>query len=272
MIQYPTAAAGVATRVIQGGLEGPVVVLLHGLGARADRWKFNVDALGAAGARALAVDLPGHGFAGKGRGFNYSASGYSAWLEAFIATLNVRRVVLIGTSFGGLVAASYAADFPDRVRGLITVGAIGLVPSGIERRQRTIEWLAQMGRDQIRERLRRGVQDSSLITEELVEEDWRINNSPGAAEAFAGLADYYRHQIDDDAAAVRVGAVGPRFPTRLLWGELDGSVSPEYGAAAQKLIPGSQLEFVPGCGHFPYWERPQVFNNIAIDFTRGCPP
>lgn len=270
MITYPGSAAGVSTRAIHAGFSGSTVLLLHGLSARADRWKHNLDALGSAGMQAIAIDLPGHGFAEKGGGFDYSAAGYSAWLDAFITTLNVERIVLVGTSFGGLVAARYAADHPDRVAGLMAVGAIGLVPIGLERRERTIQWLPQMGREQIRERLLRGVRDPRLISDELVEEDWRINNSPGAAEAFARLADYYRDRIDDDAAAARVGALGARFPTRLVWGEFDQSVSSEYGVAAQRLIPGSRLDFVSDCGHFPYWERPETFNAIVHRFVREC--
>lgn len=270
MMNYPATAAGVATRILQGGRAGPAVLLLHGLSARADRWSRNLDTLGAAGVRAFAVDLPGHGLAQKGVGFDYSAWGYSAWLEALVRELGLDRFVLVGTSFGGLVAASYAADHPERVQGLMAVGAIGLVASGLERRQRTVTWLAEMQRDQIRDRMRRGVHDASLITEELVEEDWRINNSPGAAEAFEALARYYLHQIDDDAAAPRVAALGQRFPTELVWGEFDQSVSRDFGVEAQRLIPGATLRIVEGCGHFPYWERTAEFNRIVLDFVGAC--
>jgi pimeloyl-ACP methyl ester carboxylesterase len=270
MYAYPTEAGGVRTRVLQAGRQGPVVLLLHGLSARADRWRSNLDALGAAGMQVMAIDLPGHGFADKGARFDYSAAGYSAWLEQFVGGLGVEQVILVGTSFGGLVAASYAADHPERVRGLMAVGAIGLVPAGLERRQRTIQWLAEMRREQIRARLYRGVLDSSLITEDLIDEDFRINNSPGAAEAFAGLARYYRDGLDDDAAAPRLVDAVARHPVALVWGRDDPSVSPAYGEQAHAIIPGSSLTLVDGCGHFPYWVKPGAFNALAIDFVRGC--
>ncbi len=270
MMNYPAVAAGVSTRILQGGREGPAVLLLHGLSARADRWSRNLDTLGAHGVRAIAVDLPGHGLAQKGAGFDYSARGYSLWLDALVRELDLERFVLVGTSFGGLVAASYAAGYPARVLGLMAVGAIGLVPAGLERRARTVAWLKEMRREQIRERLHRGVHDPALITEELVEEDWRINNSPGAAEAFDALGQYYLDQIDDDAAAPRVAALGQRFPTELVWGEFDQSVSRDYGLQAQRLIPGSTLRIVKDSGHFPYWERTADFNRIVMDFVRSC--
>jgi pimeloyl-ACP methyl ester carboxylesterase len=270
MFTYPARAAGTFTRILQGGLEGAPVILLHGLSARADRWKPNLDALGVAGLRAIAVDLPGHGLATKGRGFDYSARGYSRWLDALLASLQIPRAVIVGTSFGGLIAMRYAADFPERVAGLMCVGAIGLVPAGLERRMRTVQWLKEMGREQIRDRLRRGLLRPELVTDELVEEDWRINNSPGAAEAFEQLGRYYQESIDDDAAAPRLAAAGTPFPVHLVWGAKDASVSVEYGEAAQRLLPGTSLDLVEGCGHFPYWERPEAFNPLLIRFVQRC--
>jgi len=270
MFTYPALAAGTPTRILQGGLDGPPVILLHGLSARADRWKLNLDVLGAAGLRALAVDLPGHGLAGKGGDFDYSAGGYSRWLEALLESLQIPRAVVVGTSFGGLVAMRYAADYPQRVAGLMAVGAIGLVPAGLERRMRTVQWLQEMGRDQIRDRAKRGLLQPELVTEELVEEDWRINNSPGAAEAFAQLGRYYQDHIDEDAAAPRLAATHPTFPIQLVWGAKDASVSVEYGQAAQRLLPGTPLELIEDCGHFPYWERPGVFNPLLVRFVQRC--
>jgi 2-hydroxy-6-oxonona-2,4-dienedioate hydrolase len=270
MMNYPVTAAGVHTRILQGGCEGAAVILLHGLTARADRWRHNLDTLGAAGVRAIAIDLPGHGLAYKGPDFDYSAKGYTDWLDALFTEMGLERVVLVGTSFGGLIAASYAADHPERVLGLMAVGAIGLVPSGPERCQRTVVWLQEMQRDQIRERMKRGVADQALITEELVEEDWRINNSAGAAEAFSSLGQYYLNAIDVDSAAPRVAAMGACFPTQLVWGEFDQSVAREYGEQAQQIIPGAVLHIVRDCAHFPYWERPQEFNRLVLDFVGHC--
>src|SRR5674476_1277009 len=55
-----------------------VVVLVHGAGARADRWRTSLDALGALGHRALALDLPGHGLATKGAGREYTCLLYTS--------------------------------------------------------------------------------------------------------------------------------------------------------------------------------------------------
>nr|WP_281416033.1 alpha/beta fold hydrolase [Azospirillum rugosum] len=246
-------------------MSGPAVILLHGLSARADRWARNLDGLAAAGFRVFAVDLPGHGHAQKGAGFDYSGPGYSRWLRAFLDSLGGEPAHIVGTSFGGLVASAFAADHPEMTRSLTCVGSIGLLPMGEARRQRTIDWLPQMSREEIRRRLTLSVVDTSLVTDEWVEEDHRINTSPGAREAFAALADYYRTTIDEDATVGRLAAMEGRFPIQLLWGEKDISVATDIGVEAHARLPGSRFSFIDGAAHLPYFERTERFNALLLD-------
>ena len=44
MIQYPLGAAGTLTRVLEAGRGDRTMLLVHGVGARADRWRLNLDA------------------------------------------------------------------------------------------------------------------------------------------------------------------------------------------------------------------------------------
>jgi pimeloyl-ACP methyl ester carboxylesterase len=50
-----------------------------------------------------------------------------------------------------------------------------------------------------------------------------------------------------------------RAPTLLLWGESDGVVTPEYGRAYSRLIPGSRFELIEHAGHHPEIEQPEAF-------------
>ena len=256
------------TRVLQSGLAGPAVLLVHGLSSNADRWRRTLDPLAALGTRVYAVDLPGHGFATKGTGFDYSAAGYARFLRDLLDVLGIGQVRLVGTSFGGLVVTAFAADHPNRVSSLVAAGAVGLVPMGEARRRRTLEWLPQMSRQAIRDRLLRSVVDPSLITDSFVEADYRINNSPGAAQAFEALAQYYATRIDDDATCARLAALPVTFPILLLWGEHDASVAREYGEAAHRRLPGSRFALVPETAHLPYYERPEHVNALLADFWR----
>jgi len=48
-------------------------------------------------------------------------------------------------------------------------------------------------------------------------------------------------------------------PTLVLWGASDQVVTPDYGRAYSRLIPGSHFELIEGAGHHPEIEQPEVF-------------
>jgi pimeloyl-ACP methyl ester carboxylesterase len=50
-----------------------------------------------------------------------------------------------------------------------------------------------------------------------------------------------------------------KVPTLLLWGESDGVVTPDYGRAYSRLIPGSQFELIERAAHHPEIEQPELF-------------
>ena len=60
----------------------------------------------------------------------------------------------------------------------------------------------------------------------------------------------------------------PGIQTPVLWiyGEEDAGFPPSMGEEAQRLTPGSELVVVPGVGHSPQVDVPQVFNQAIVDF------
>lgn len=91
------------------------VVLVHGLRTSRTMWRAQVDALGAYGSPALAVDLPGHG--GR-RGERFTLDGAVAAVGDGVAEVGGRALV-VGLSLGGYVAIAHAARYPDQVTGLV---------------------------------------------------------------------------------------------------------------------------------------------------------
>ena len=264
---YRLDVNGIATRVLEAGSAGTPVVFVHGAGGRADRWARNLDALAAAGYRAYAFDLPGHGFAAKGAGVACSVPAYRDMLAGFLDAIGAARAALVGTSLGGHVVAAYAARNPGRVRAVALAGSLGLVPVGEETRLRVQAGLADQSRAGVLAKLERLLGDPSLATPELVEEDVRINNSPGAKESFAALGRYVATQLDDDVVGEQLAASG--LPVLLVWGEGDRSVDLSVGRAAAALIPGARLLVLPGAGHAPYLEKPEAFNRALIEFLNA---
>ncbi len=111
-------------RYVEGG-HGPTLVLFHGMAAEADHW------LGTAGQlrrefRVLVPELPGYSIAEPPTtdpvSFETLADQVAAWLDA----LGVDECLLGGNSVGGWAAATFAARFPGRTRGLWLLAPFGV--------------------------------------------------------------------------------------------------------------------------------------------------
>lgn len=266
MIQYPVEVHNVLTRVLAAGSGDDHLVLVHGVGARADRWRLNIDHLAADGWHVHAPDLPGHGLAQKGNGPEYSVPGYARFLEGFLDLIGADTAALVGTSLGGHAVATLTCQRPERVRALVLVGSIGLIPWGAERRAATRGRLRDTSPDSIERKLQLLVHNQDLVTGDWLREELLINNSPGAAESFKAIADYVADHIDDDVVGTQLASLQGGPPVQLIWGEQERAVPLETGLAAHELLTGSEMAVIGAASHAPYFEQPEEFNRILLDF------
>jgi len=71
--------------------------------------------------RVILLDRPGLGWSER-RSSNGSSPAYqAAMLSAVLDRLGVDRVILVGHSWGGLLALTFALDYPHRVAGLVVI-------------------------------------------------------------------------------------------------------------------------------------------------------
>lgn len=267
MISYPILAGSTSTRILESGTSGPVVLFVHGTGGRADRWIRNLDVMALAGYHAFAVDLPGHGFAAKGKGIACSVPAYAAFLLDVFAEIGVESAVIVGTSLGGHAVAAFACAHPEKVEGVVLVGSMGLVPIGDEARARIKAGANNQTRDGIATKMQRVIFDQRLVTPTVLEEEFQVNNSPGSAESFATLGEYIAQDLDRDVVGAKLDEA--EFPVLLIWGEEDKVVPATVGVAARELLPRSRLALLAGAAHTAYFERPDDFNAILTDFLEG---
>ena len=106
--------------------QGPVLLLLHGLGCDHTTWEPVIDAL-AKRYTVIAPDLLGHGRSAKPRA-DYSVGGYANAMRDLITVLGIDKVTVVGHSFGGGIAMQFAYQFPERTERLILVASGGLGP------------------------------------------------------------------------------------------------------------------------------------------------
>ena len=116
--------AGRRTRVLLAGdPAAPAIVLLHGVGTMAERWLRNIEALSAHG-QVLAPDLWNNGFSDDLQaGDPAPALAHVQQVVGLLGQRGVRRCVVVGSSYGGQVAALTALAHPELVAGLVVVGS-----------------------------------------------------------------------------------------------------------------------------------------------------
>jgi 2-hydroxy-6-oxonona-2,4-dienedioate hydrolase len=265
ILQYPLGVGSIVTRVLECGSGADCVLFIHGLGARADRWRLNMPAFADAGYHGYALDLPGHGLATKGGNIPSSVPKLASLLVGTLDALRVQRAFLVGTSLGAHIAATVACEASHRVRGLILVGALGIAPLGDEAASAIRRNVQQTSRDAIAGKLAFVLADSLAVSQTMIEEEWRINNSPGARESFAKLGDYIASDLDRDGVGERLSAYVGALPMLLVWGAKDQAVSIKIAERAKEILSGTDLVMIEDAGHVPYFEKPSAFNKAVLE-------
>ncbi|MGC1355907.1 MAG: alpha/beta fold hydrolase, partial [Xanthobacteraceae bacterium] len=263
-ISYPLAVASGTTRIIEAG-EGPAVLFVHGFGARADRWRSTVERFAAQGYRAIAFDLPGHGFASKEVDGPCTVPQISSHLLALMDAMGIERAPLVGTSLGAHIVAHAATRAPHRVPGLVLIGALGIVPITKQVAETIRRNVQVREREQFANKLRFVIHDPAMVTPQLIEEEWRMNTAPGVVEAFARIGNYLVDGIAGDYVAEKIRNLYPSERLLLVWGADDRAVPPAVGEACRDAL-GAPLIFIKNANHVPYWEQPAAFDAAVLPF------
>jgi pimeloyl-ACP methyl ester carboxylesterase len=113
---------------------GTPVVLLHGLASQRRFW--NLVAPHLAGLPVLAVDQRGHGDSDRPRA-SYELPEIATDLAIALDAIGWSRAVVVGHSWGGAVAATFAAEHPERTLAVLGIdgGTSPHVPPGVGREQ-----------------------------------------------------------------------------------------------------------------------------------------
>ena len=107
-----------------GGLKDSVpVVLLHGAGANLQDMNLALGDRLAARHRVILIDRPGFGFSARKAGEGSSPADQASVLRDVLDKLGIDRAIIVGHSWGGTMALTFALDFPERVAGLVLIAA-----------------------------------------------------------------------------------------------------------------------------------------------------
>jgi pimeloyl-ACP methyl ester carboxylesterase len=248
---------------VQG--HGPPLVLIHGLALSHLTWRACAERL----ERSFTVytlDLPGFGYSDKPPGWA-SACGAGAFVERFLTTLQLERVILVGHSMGGAAALWLASQHPERLERLVVVDAAGIGPSGTIFRVLATpvvgELLLRMTSPvSMRLLMRDAYVHKELFTADMAAAYARFMWSPGARRA---LIEHCR-AYDADRRALRPRIRTVTTPTLVIWTDRDPYFPLEVAHDLLRLLPGASLQVVSDAGHMPHEEQPARVSQLMLDW------
>jgi pimeloyl-ACP methyl ester carboxylesterase len=243
--------------------DGPLVVCLPGMGELRSSYRFTVPALVAAGFRVATMDLRGHGDSDATfTAYDDVAAGQDAL--ALVEHLG-GPAVLMGNSMAAGAAVWAAAELPDLVAGIVLVGPFVRdtpMPALMRwafRAAMAGPWAPRVWRAYLPKLYpgrRPGDFDAHLAA---IAESMR---RPGHAKAFSATT-----RTSPAPAEARIDDV--RAPALVVMGECDPDFpdpATEARWVAERL--DGEVVLVPGAGHYPQVEQPEVVNPALVSFCR----
>lgn len=229
----------------------PAVVLIHGAGGTHLYWPAEVRRL--PGQRVYAPDLPGHGkSAGRGR---QSISSYAELLLEWLTALGIHSAVFIGHSMGSAIAMTLALDFPQRVNGLVLVGAgarLKVSPQLLDAVASPTTYLNAV---------RLAVEWSFSAETPRKLRDLAEKRMAETRQSVL-LADFKAcHEFDVTDRLVQI-----QKPTLILCGAEDKMTPVRNSQYLAEKIPGSELVLIPQAGHMVQLEQPHRLLEATRDF------
>jgi pimeloyl-ACP methyl ester carboxylesterase len=254
-----------------GDAADPAVILIHGFTSSVYVWKAAAPLIADRGFRVLAIDMLGFGYSDKPAWFDYSIGSQARVIARFMDRLGVGRAAVIGSSYGGAVAATLALDYPERVERLVLVASVindapkdhpllklaaipgigeiitpFLVDSRVFARFRMHSTLAKP--------------NHYLITEERVSSVLRpLTAADAHRSVLATSRNWHANRIERDVHLLDQ-------PTLIVWGEDDTVVPIADGYTLHRSISVSRFVVLRNCGHLAQEERPEIFVDLVCGF------
>lgn len=263
-----------------GPASGTSVLLVHGAGAWSETWKPTMKALATAGYHVVAMDLPPFGYSQRSTEMDFSNAAQTKRIISLLDTMNIKRTILVGHSFGAGPTVETAMQIPDRIIKLVIVDGVLNVHEKNDVATSmpvTLSVLFEVKpvRDSVvatfvtnpsltKILLRRFVYNQLSITDDVVEDYQRPLAIKGTTEVIGvwlpELLEPQQQSRSEDPAQYRQ----LKMPVALIWGRQDSVTPLSQGAYVHSLVDNSTLTVLDNTGHIPQIEDNASFNHELL--------
>ncbi|MFE7624648.1 alpha/beta fold hydrolase [Streptomyces sp. NPDC057509] len=248
---FPSPAPGDGDiHVCQDGpRDAPALLLIHGSASSARSWDALVPLL--AGAHhVVRIDLLGHGRSAKPDDGRYTIPDQARRAGEVLDRLGVGRAVVVGHSSGGVAATALAEQRPELVSGLVLINtgpALGAFIAQGSGAAGPAQW--PPSDEQLRQFAGTGFSRPGYRVPDTLLDEVRAMTFHTFTATMAGTRAY----LEQRALPDRLAVLG--VPLLVLFGADDRRWR-SSSAADYRVVPGAEVELLPGLGHSPILEDP----------------
>ncbi len=257
--------------------ERPVVFLLHG-GPGGDHLRFKQHSLELAKvAQLVFIDHRGCGRSKKTKQADYTLKNNVEDIEALRKHLGLKRITVLGTSYGGMVAQGYATRYPQNVEKLVLV----VTAPSYHFETQAKKNLQERGTPRqiaFAEHLWNGTFKSAKHAEAFfkeMENMYSVRPQKKRTKAANKSETIWSHEALNEGFSGFLRRMNfiPQLkkihcPTLILAGEKDWICSPEQSKRIAKEIPHSKLHILKNCGHAMGVDAPKKYLELVSRFLR----
>ena len=261
---------------------GKPVVLVHGTLCDHTVWRPQADALSAKYRTIAYSRRYAHPNNRQGDVMDSTVQNNAEDLAAFIDGLGLRKVHLVGHSYGGFIAAFFALKHPDKVESL-TLANAAVAPMLVARPSATAS-ISLLFRSPSVALSARNLINATKDTVKAVESGdataaFRIfvpalsnhrTNLPTKPPSFEAMVTRNARTLRETTApfppVTKSEMGGIKVPTLVIWGALSAPWDYKVSQLLAQAVPGAKAAVVPGTGHFFFLENAASANKKMLEF------
>ncbi|XP_023750814.1 pheophytinase, chloroplastic [Lactuca sativa] len=269
--------------------EGFPIVLIHGFGASAFHWRYNIPEL-AKKYKVYAVDLLGFGWSEKAL-VDYDALVWRDQVADFLKEIVKEPTILVGNSLGGFTALVAAEAMKEQVVGIVLLNSAGQFGSPNDEENEAQEspfqkflikplkeifqrvvlgflfWQAKQPA-RVESVLKSVYKNTSNVDDYLIQSITRPADDPNAGEVYYRLMTRFmsnQRKYTLDSVLSKLSC-----PLLLVWGDLDPWVGPAKALRIKEFYPNTSIVNLQA-GHCPHDEVPELVNKALVDWLATLP-
>lgn len=255
----------------RGNYDGTeTVAFMNGVMASTSSWAYQIPVFEKLGFRIILHDFKGQTMSDKPDG-QYTFKQHAEEARALFEHLGVKKLHIIGTSYGGEVAMRYAIDYPEYVKSVSIIDSVSELDSNLKLFVRGWKVFAGIGDP---EGFFWGMAPS-IYSDSFLKNNMEFLEK--RAKAMKSISpDYFKGQIslydtfeNDLNMTKELSEI--KCPALVVCGQDDILKPIRFSRILAENIPNAEFAIIPDCGHVTIFEKPDILNSLLLGFViKNC--